>query len=325
MTLPKSTIAGAVLAIVAAVLPMVLAPLVATWDQEMILALPVVAVPVAFFMKVFDSGQVMYNHVVYSESSRGRDVAVSRIGTRWGGSGSESASTQAEAEAEIEADDTYISWWKDDLSWRLVLESKSIHSSNHKDEIQMTVRDVDVPIPEAPKGPYPITTTCCDVICGFGRGSSELGIPTANVPMTQLPELVNKLELGVYFGYARLSVVDGKEDEEIERQDGRGVTYNYGKHLEESNGDLEILPVVLSVGKNPFYNNDYKTVEIHILHDFHHTFYGAKIKFNILGYIRPELNYTTKEALIEDINTDIDIARQVLDTEHYRSHMADLI
>lgn len=191
---------------------------------------------------------------------------------------------------------------------------------------KMTVRDVDVPIPVAPEPPFPITTASCDVVCGFGRGSSELGIPTANVPMSSLPEMVNKLELGVYFGYAKLSRrEDNPEEEEVERQDGRKVVYNHGMLLEQSNGDLDILPVVLSVGKNPFYNNDYKTVEIHILHDFHNTFYGARIKFNILGYIRPELNYTTKEALIEDINTDIDIARQVLDTEHYRAHMAGLI
>ena len=37
----------------------------------------------------------------------------------------------------------------------------------------------------------------------------------------------------------------------------------------------------------------------------------------MLGYIRPELDYTTKEALIKDINTDITIAQEVLAREPY--------
>lgn len=206
-------------------------------------------------------------------------------------------------------------------------ESESIAGWNRSAryiDLAMTVRDVDVPIPEQPGAPYPIVTKCCDIVCGFGRGSSELGIPTANVPVDQLPEVVNKLELGVYFGYAKVTPV-AHDLEQVEREDGRVVSYNYGSHLEEDNGDLEVLPVVLSVGKNPFYHNDFKTVEIHILHDFKSTFYGAKIKFNILGYVRPELDYTSKEALIEDIKTDIEISKQVLDTEPYRAHMAELL
>ena len=76
--------------------------------------------------------------------------------------------------------------------------------------------------------------------------------------------------------------------------------------------------MVLSVGKNPFYGNDFKTMELHIIHDFKNDFYGAKVKFNILGHIRPELNYTTKEALIEDINIDIRTAQTVLATPPYQ-------
>lgn len=251
----------------------------------------------------------MVYHVLYGGDYRGR---------RGYGFREEDPQELAEEEEEQQQEEGYVS--------QVVDVEMGNKFFKYQDTEKMTIRDVDVPIPEAPRAPYPITTANCDVICGFGRGSSELGIPTANVPMSQLPELVNKLELGVYFGYAKLAPHEDKaHEEEVERHDGRKVTYNYGKLLEQENGDLDILPVVLSVGKNPFYNNDYKTVEIHVLHDFHHNFYGARIKFNILGYIRPELNYTTKEALIEDINTDIDIARQVLDTEHYRAHMADLI
>lgn len=78
--------------------------------------------------------------------------------------------------------------------------------------------------------------------------------------------------------------------------------------------------MVLSIGLNPFYQNDSKTVELHIIHNFKQDFYGAKVKFSILGYIRPELDYTTKEALIEDIKTDIKIAIKTLSKPEYASH-----
>jgi riboflavin kinase len=37
----------------------------------------------------------------------------------------------------------------------------------------------------------------------------------------------------------------------------------------------------------------------------------------ILGYIRPELDYVTKELLIEDINKDIEVAKKSLDRPTY--------
>lgn len=178
-------------------------------------------------------------------------------------------------------------------------------------------RNCDVKIPPKPCDPYPIVTSYVDVVAGFGRGSSELGIPTANVPIEQLPHIIQDLEVGVYFGWCHLkSVPEEKQRSEL-RPDGRQVHYNNGSRLLE--GDLKILPVVLSLGWNPFYQNTKKTVELHILHNFESDFYGAKIKFSFLGYIRPELNYTTKEALIADIRRDIEIAQETLNTHEYEA------
>ncbi|CCD24164.1 riboflavin kinase NDAI_0C05050 [Naumovozyma dairenensis CBS 421] len=181
----------------------------------------------------------------------------------------------------------------------------------------MSSRPFDIPIPDEPRDPFPIVTDYyCDIVCGFGRGSKDLGVPTANVEMSQLPASMNSLDLGVYFGFAQLRPVD-KTTSRVNRKDGKEVEYNYGEHLSEKRGELDVLPMVLSVGKNPFYGNDFKTAELHILHNFSHNFYGAQVKFNILGHIRPELNYTTKEALIKDINTDIDIAKRTLESVNY--------
>lgn len=180
----------------------------------------------------------------------------------------------------------------------------------------MEPRPSDWPIPEKPESPFPIVTDFCDIVFGFGRGSAELGIPTANVPLEQLPPQTQDLESGVYFGYASLKPV-AHEDSKALRNDGTTVIYNYGQHLDKDNGDFKIHPVVLSVGENPFYHNKFKTVELHILHSFNTDFYGAQVKFNLLGGIRPELNYSSKEALIDDINGDKTIASDILSRPNY--------
>ncbi len=38
---------------------------------------------------------------------------------------------------------------------------------------------------------------------------------------------------------------------------------------------------------------------------------------SILGFIRPELNYESKEALVRDIEIDIETARLSLEREHW--------
>ncbi|CUS24381.1 LAQU0S16e00408g1_1 [Lachancea quebecensis] len=179
-------------------------------------------------------------------------------------------------------------------------------------------RSADVPIPDSPQSPYPVTTEFCDIVCGFGRGSSELGIPTANVLFEQMPKAVESLPFGVFFGFARLKEVNEGSTKTLRRPDGSNVNFNFGQSL--SDEEMQVWPVVLSIGLNPFYQNDTKTVELHILHKFGHDFYGAKVKFNILGYIRPELDYTTKEALIQDINIDIKIATKTLLKPEYRAY-----
>ncbi|SCU95557.1 LANO_0E10704g1_1 [Lachancea nothofagi CBS 11611] len=179
-------------------------------------------------------------------------------------------------------------------------------------------RPADVPIPDSPQYPYPIITDYCEIVCGFGRGSSELGIPTANVQFNELPDAIENLPLGVFFGFAQLAESGPGDVKNCQRPDGTRVHFNFGQRLAES--DLNVLPVVLSIGLNPFYHNKAKTVELHIMHEFKHDFYGAKVKFSILGYIRPELDYTTREALIDDIHTDIDIAKSVLSKPQYAKH-----
>ncbi|KAK6508019.1 riboflavin kinase [Arthrobotrys musiformis] len=143
-----------------------------------------------------------------------------------------------------------------------------------------------------PESPYPVRLSG-KIISGFGRGSKELGIPTANIPTEGLPEFI---ESGIYYGWA------GLQSSECGSSSDKGDA---------------IFPMVMSVGWNPFYKNTVRSVEVHIIHKFPQDFYGAHLNLLIMGYIRPEFDYISKEALIEDINKDIDIAVKSLERPPY--------
>ncbi|KAF9307677.1 riboflavin kinase, partial [Linnemannia elongata] len=66
-----------------------------------------------------------------------------------------------------------------------------------------------------------------------------------------------------------------------------------------------------------------KSAEVHIMHNFHRDFYGDELRVVVLGYIRPELDYTTLDALIEDINIDIEVAHRSLERPAYAAFKED--
>ncbi|BFZ26125.1 hypothetical protein BsWGS_29164 [Bradybaena similaris] len=121
------------------------------------------------------------------------------------------------------------------------------------------------------------------VVSGFGRGSKQLGIPTANFPDDVIQNLPADFECGVYYGWAKV------------------------------NGDENVYKMVLCVGWNPYYHNTVKTMETHIIHKFDHDFYGAHLKTIVLGYIRPMCNFESLDALIAAIHKDIADAVEHLD------------
>lgn len=131
-----------------------------------------------------------------------------------------------------------------------------------------------------------------EVIKGFGRGSKELGCPTANLPTETVKSLPDEVGTGVYFGWAS---VDGGP----------------------------VLKMVMCIGWNPFYKNSQKSMEVHIMKKFDEDFYGSILKIGILGYIRAEMDFKSLQDLIDTINNDIKIAGEELDKpEHakYRDH-----
>ena len=99
---------------------------------------------------------------------------------------------------------------------------------------------------KGPAAPFPIRLSG-PIVKGFGRGSKELGIPTANIPLAGLGVGGHEeVESGVYYGWAGVDV-DG-EGNPIGGHDG-----NVGKKG-------EVWGMVMSIGFNPYYNNTVRSV-----------------------------------------------------------------
>lgn len=127
------------------------------------------------------------------------------------------------------------------------------------------------------------------VVKGFGRGSKDLGCPTANFPVDVVNSLPSEVSTGVYYGFAQVE-----------------------------NGDIHKM--VMSIGWNPFYQNSTKSMETHILHEYAKDFYGQELKLVILGYLRPERNFGSLDELIGTIKNDIAQAKVELDKDVYRCY-----
>lgn len=89
------------------------------------------------------------------------------------------------------------------------------------------------------------------------------------------------------------------------------------------NNDDTVYPMVMSIGWNPYYKNEVRSVEVHIISKFAEDFYNAMMTLSILGFIRSEKDYDGLEALIADINTDIDVAKRSLERPAYASLSKD--
>jgi len=138
-----------------------------------------------------------------------------------------------------------------------------------------------------------------DVVVGFGRGSKQLGVPTANIAPAALQEKLEDMPAGVYFGWAKLDA--GIDAPEV---------------------DSQVHKMVMNIGKRPTFQNVDQvdpqpevSVEVHIMHTFKaEDFHEKHLKVNVLGFIRPEIKFSGLPELLERINTDIGIAKSQLDT-----------
>lgn len=110
------------------------------------------------------------------------------------------------------------------------------------------------------------------VIHGMKRGR-KIGVPTANIHIS--PDKVTPKE-GVYYAIAR-----------------------YG------NRDFKAM---VNIGHNPTFDNDYLTVEAHLL-DFDEDIYGEILCLFFMERIRDEIKFSSIDNLISQIKADIELAR----------------
>jgi len=130
------------------------------------------------------------------------------------------------------------------------------------------------------------------IIKGFGRGSSELGFPTANFTEDVIDNLPPDLVGGIYWGFANVD---------------RGPVYG----------------MVMSIGWNPFYNNEKKAMETHILNTYNADLYGKHLKTMMVGFLRPEQNFESLQDLKAAISNDILNAETLMKSEEYLALKTD--
>lgn len=171
----------------------------------------------------------------------------------------------------------------------------------------MATRPLIIGPPTGPEAPYPLQMER-KVIRGFGRGSGELGIPTANLPVDDnLRPWIAEITPWVYFGWASLRLPSSHPNQPMASPDTTTTP--------EASSRFSIYPMVMSIGYNRFYKNKERSAEVHVLHEFKADFYGVEMRLLITGFIREEKDYPELKALIEDITVDCDVARKNLDRE----------
>ncbi|KAH6843054.1 riboflavin kinase [Chaetomium sp. MPI-CAGE-AT-0009] len=177
--------------------------------------------------------------------------------------------------------------------------------------------------PSGPSPPYPLRMSGL-VISGFGRGSKELGIPTANLPVdeAQTP-WISSMPSGVYFGWASLNLPASHPDSLSSTAAAKGNEADADGPTRGGNG-FAVYPMVMSIGYNPFYKNTVRSAEVHVLHGFQADFYGAEMRLLLAGFIREEKDYSGLEALIADIEFDCEVAKRSLAREGWAPSGVDV-
>ena len=131
------------------------------------------------------------------------------------------------------------------------------------------------------------------IVSGFQRGSKQLGIPTANIEMTEEnSKKIKKLINGTLFG--RMSFKTNKKN---------------NKNIEIN----KTYKSVLSIGYNPTFNNQTKTIEVFLINFEGGDFYDDEVSLIIDGYSRSEMRFSGLPELVTSITYDTILFNEILE------------
>lgn len=151
-----------------------------------------------------------------------------------------------------------------------------------------------------------------EVLKGFGRGSSQLGFPTANLP----PASAEGLPRGVYYGWAQL--LPPRQDDSSDSSASSDESDLSDESDESDSSDVacedhEVHPMVMNIGYRPTVEDEGEvTVELHVMHTFQGDFYGKRMRAAALGFLRPEVKFDGVGQLKAQIRADIGVAKSQL-------------
>ena len=174
--------------------------------------------------------------------------------------------------------------------------------------------------------------------------NDKLGIPTANIPPDGLLAYPD-LESGVYYGVVALDPGSQSQSE-----DGKAtilpavlsIGFNpfYKNTVRSVVRPFFPLFLFIWLAGSPLCTGQLcmcvcmlTAQEIHIMRPLSSTeqtqfnkmpdFYSARLNLAILGYIRPEYDYVSLEALVEDIRIDCEVARRSLSRKAYLCYLQE--
>jgi riboflavin kinase len=144
---------------------------------------------------------------------------------------------------------------------------------------------------------------------GYGRGGKKLGFPTANLgPSTFFDNALMNISTGVYFGYTIIEQSSFPDNTTDRTGTSNDITYDIHKS-------------VVNIGYSPTFEgneNKMKIIEAHLLlpesqqqQQQQIDFYNATIRLQLIGYLRPEMKFSSFSDLIQQITNDIDTAKQL--------------
>ncbi len=132
---------------------------------------------------------------------------------------------------------------------------------------------------------------------GYGRGSKQIGVPTANLPHFDNLLKDSEYKNGVYFGWGRVE------------------------------GDTTDYPIIANIGKSPTFEgkeNPVRIVEAHLIDRvtpaneeelegevIFSDFYDKELRIALVAFLRPEIKFNSIDELIKQIKFDVSIGQQL--------------